>query len=217
MSSQFIKVLTVSHFYFSIPFTAVESAKSIRRLFHLTYLDQEQVSRNLIVKFSSHRIAGSLYRALTEKHAFYSCETVRTAVTTQFIRDLKGTIVSIFNEGTELGKRYVFDIQRTVREVYDSSRRMMHQRGIEVKHYVAENNCDDTTGESASELHDKVDRRIQEALSCEICMDCKIDSMFSPCGHVSCHECAKKCERCPICRSDITSLNKIFLPMVKDE
>lgn len=172
------------------------------------------MSTNLIVKFSSHRIAGSIYRALTEKHAFYSCETVRTAVTTQFIRDLKGTIVSIFNEGTELGKRYVFDIQRTVREVYDNSRRMLHQRGIEVKHYVSENNCDETSVESTSEVNDKVDRKIQEALSCKICMDAKIDSMFSPCGHVSCHECAKKCERCPLCRSSINSLNKIFLPLV---
>ena len=210
----FEQTITEFIYIYSIPFTAVESAKSIRRLFHLTYLDDNQTSKNLVIKFSSHRIAGSLYRALTEKHAFYSCETVRTAVTTQFIRDLKGTIVSIFNEGTELGKRYVFDIQRTVREVYDNSRRILHQRGIEIKHYVADIDCDEAA-ESASETNDKIiDRRIMEALSCKICMDAKIDSMFSPCGHVSCHECAKKCERCPLCRSEINNLNKIFLPTV---
>jgi E3 ubiquitin-protein ligase MYLIP len=33
--------------------------------------------------------ATGLYRCITEKHAFYSCETVRSAVTSQFIRDLK--------------------------------------------------------------------------------------------------------------------------------
>ena len=37
----------------------------------------------------------------------FNCEvlfsSVRTAVTTQFIRDLKETIISIFNEGIELG------------------------------------------------------------------------------------------------------------------
>ena len=67
------------------------------------------------------------FSAVTEKHAFYSCETVRNAVTSQFIRDLKGTIVSLFNEKTPLGKNYVFDIRRTCREVYDHTRRVLHQ------------------------------------------------------------------------------------------
>lgn len=74
---------------FSIPFAAVESAKSLRRCFHLCYLDEDFAVSNLVVKFTSHRIAGTLYRSLTEKHAFYSCETVHKNVETQFIRDLK--------------------------------------------------------------------------------------------------------------------------------
>lgn len=74
---------------FSIPFSAVESAKSLRRCFHLCFLDEDFAVSNLIVKFASHRIAGTLYRSLTEKHAFYSCETVHKNVETQFIRDLK--------------------------------------------------------------------------------------------------------------------------------
>lgn len=74
---------------FSIPFSAVESAKSLRRCFHLCFLDEDFAVSNLVVKFASHRIAGTLYRSLTEKHAFYSCETVHKNVETQFIRDLK--------------------------------------------------------------------------------------------------------------------------------
>lgn len=74
---------------FTIPFSAVESAKSLRRCFHLCYLDEDFAVSNLVVKFASHRIAGTLYRSLTEKHAFYSCETVHKNVETQFIRDLK--------------------------------------------------------------------------------------------------------------------------------
>ena len=74
---------------FSIPFSAVESAKSLRRCFHLCYLNEDYIDSNLVIKFSSHRIAGTLYRALTEKHSFYSCETVHKNVETQFIRDLK--------------------------------------------------------------------------------------------------------------------------------
>lgn len=77
---------------FSIPFAAVESAKSLRRCFHLCYLDEDFAVSSLVVKFASHRIAGTLYRSLTEKHAFYSCETVHKNVETQFIRDLKVSI-----------------------------------------------------------------------------------------------------------------------------
>jgi hypothetical protein len=80
---------TTSSEAFSIPFSAVESAKSLRRCFHLCYLDEDFAVSNLVVKFASHRIAGTLYRSLTEKHAFYSCETVHKNVETQFIRDLK--------------------------------------------------------------------------------------------------------------------------------
>jgi hypothetical protein len=78
-----------SNVAFSIPFSAVESAKSLRRCFHLCYLDEDFAVSHLVVKFASHRIAGTLYRSLTEKHAFYSCETVHKNVETQFIRDLK--------------------------------------------------------------------------------------------------------------------------------
>jgi hypothetical protein len=35
--------------------------------------------------------------------------------------------VSIFNEDTSLGKKYVFDIRRTCREVYDNARRALYQ------------------------------------------------------------------------------------------
>lgn len=74
---------------FSIPFGAVESAKSIRRCFHLCYLNENFNTCSMVIKFPSHHIAGTLYRALTEKHSFYSCETVHKNVETQFIRDLK--------------------------------------------------------------------------------------------------------------------------------
>lgn len=38
----------------------------------------------------------------------------------------------MFNMYTKLGKLYVFDIQRTYREVYDHARRVLHARGIDV-------------------------------------------------------------------------------------
>lgn len=97
------------------------------RCFFLTHIDSNGESQALGFKLESGLAANAIYRAVTEKHAFYSCETVRNAVTTQFIRDLKGTIVSLFNENTTLGKNYVFDIRRTCREVYDHTRRELYQ------------------------------------------------------------------------------------------
>ncbi|PSN51645.1 hypothetical protein C0J52_09439 [Blattella germanica] len=75
----------------SIPYTAIQTAASQRRLFHLAYADVDGHDSSLQIKLESSQAASGLYRAITEKHAFYSCETVRSAVTAQFIRDLKST------------------------------------------------------------------------------------------------------------------------------
>ncbi|XP_067006118.1 E3 ubiquitin-protein ligase MYLIP isoform X2 [Anabrus simplex] len=75
----------------SIPYTAVQSAASHRRTFHLMYLSLDGDETSLDVKLETSQAASGLYRAITEKHAFYSCETVRSAVTAQFIRDLKSS------------------------------------------------------------------------------------------------------------------------------
>ena len=109
-----------------ISFTNITSASSHKRTFKLEYLTIDNQVAVLNIKLDSSHMASSLYRAITEDHAFYSCETVRSAVTAQFIRDLKGTIVSIFNEDSTLGKKYVFDIRRTCREVYDNARRALY-------------------------------------------------------------------------------------------
>lgn len=209
---------------YSVPFTAVKAAKSIKRSFRLTYMNEEHEETHIELKLPNHRTAACLYRAITEKHVFYSCETVRPVVTTQFIRDLKGTIVSMFNEDTELGKRYVFDIQRTCREVYDNSRRVLHARGIEISKVQKEGpqaqaeKLDQQLAdevEESSKLERLVEERLTEALTCVICADNIIDSMFLPCGHITaCRQCAEQCDRCPLCRANIECVNKAFLPPV---
>lgn len=99
-------------------------------MFRLEYVSLENQDKVLEVKQDSSQTANGLYRAITEKHAFYSCETVRSAVTAQYIRNLKGTIASIFNEDSTLGKKYVFDIRKTCREVYDNARRALYQGAV---------------------------------------------------------------------------------------
>lgn len=187
----------------SVPFTAVKAAKSIKRSFRLTYMNENHEETYVELKLPNHRTAASLYRAITEKHVFYSCETVRPIVTTQFIRDLKGTIVSMFNEDTELGKRYVFDIQRTCREVYDAARRTLHARGIEIAPSAEEHaetpaaalgRLEETLRsrqDASGQLEKLLDERIREAITCPICADGEIDTTFLPCGHMTaCRACA---------------------------
>lgn len=80
-------------FFCSIPWTAIQHASSHRRIFRLTYLGHDTLEKTIDIKLDSSQSASGLYRAVTEKHAFYSCETVRSAVTAQFIRDLKVRIL----------------------------------------------------------------------------------------------------------------------------
>lgn len=166
----------------------------MRRTFRLAYLSEDHENATLEVKLSCHATAALLYRAITEKHAFYSCETVRSAVTTQFIRDLKGTIISMFNEDTELGKRYVFDIQRTCREVYDNSRRILHSRGIAIDNVQQQHQQSKSSDEDEDDNQKTIkEKTLLEALTCRICMDHEIETMFSPCGHVAaCKPCSEK-------------------------
>lgn len=44
-------------------------------------------------------------------------------------------------------------------------------------------------------------------------MDNQIDNVFLPCGHVvACTSCAEQCDRCPVCRADVTQAQKLYLP-----
>lgn len=94
----------------------------------------------------------------------------------------------MFNEGSQLGKKYVFDIRLTFRELYDNSRRILHSKGIDI-----------TTVPQTSQIEDKESNLQSEAdskrvdLTCSICMDQKIDTLFLPCAHLSCCKfCAEK-------------------------
>ena len=45
---------------------------------------------------------------------------------------------------------------------------------------------------------------------CKICMDELNKIMLVPCGHCFCLKCSKNLTECPICRSQIQSINNIY-------
>lgn len=91
----------------------------------------------------------------------------------------------MFNEDTKLGKKYVFDIRLTFRELYDNSRRILHSRGAEM--LTSQSRHEDSPTSSNEPDSKRID------LSCSICMDQKIDTLFLPCAHLSCcRSCAQK-------------------------
>lgn len=121
----------------------------------------------------------------------------------------------MFNVDTKLGRFYVFDIQRTYREVYDHARRVLHAKGMDVsmapklndRHMGANDIADDdddvhdkynsADNDKASDIRHKMEKeiaeRISEAITCRICMDRVINTSFTPCGHIaSCYSCAEK-------------------------
>jgi len=189
-------------------------------------------------RLSTPRAASALYRSVTEMYSFYRCDTVRDVVATQFSFDIKGALVSIFNEHTNLGKKYVFDIRRTYREAHDHARRVLfalenavdsedNESGDEedeaeipstspesCNQCTTETKCDNCKAKHCSTLSETVEK-IQDSFTCQCCADSAINTVFIPCGHlVCCSDCSKKVENCPLCRSDISQVQSVFLPEI---
>ncbi|XP_034496047.1 baculoviral IAP repeat-containing protein 7 [Ailuropoda melanoleuca] len=54
-------------------------------------------------------------------------------------------------------------------------------------------------------------RRLQEERTCKVCLDRAVGTVFVPCGHLVCAECAPALRLCPICRAPIRSCVRTFL------
>uniref|UniRef100_A0A8C2AVE5 RING-type E3 ubiquitin transferase n=1 Tax=Cyprinus carpio TaxID=7962 RepID=A0A8C2AVE5_CYPCA len=202
---------------------ATQSGKSV----YLTVTKETSDSVVLLFKLISNRAASGLYRAITETHAFYRCDTVTNAVMMQYSRDFKGHLASLFlNENINLGKKYVFDIRRTSKEVYDYARRALYNAGI----VDMMSRPGERTPSSRSPSHDQEGaldcggcqqsrllqeklQKLREALLCMLCCEEEIDAAFCPCGHmVCCQNCAEQLQSCPVCRSEVEHVQHVYLP-----
>lgn len=182
---------------------------------------EEMDTRKIEVRLRSLRAACALYRCITEMHSFFRCDTVNSEVSSQVYRDFKGILASLFNENTTLGQNYVFDVQRTWREVYDSTRRKLMKeantnlcREEEAMEDGSESNIVPKNHEcqDVQILKAKLDK-IQESFLCSVCMDCDISTVLCPCGHMTCcQNCVVRLDECPLCRTAIQNIQPIYLP-----
>ncbi|KAL0962029.1 hypothetical protein UPYG_G00334840 [Umbra pygmaea] len=208
---------------------ATQSGKSV----YLTVTKDTSDSVVLLFKLISNRAASGLYRAITETHAFYRCDTVTNAVMMQYSRDFKGHLASLFlNENINLGKKYVFDIRRTSKEVYDYARRALYNAGIvDLVARAADADgartpscrspvrgqeemlADDCGSCQQSRALQERLQKLREALLCMLCCEDEIDAAFCPCGHmVCCQSCANQLQLCPVCRSEVEHVQHVYLP-----
>ncbi|KAK9961169.1 hypothetical protein ABG768_008973 [Culter alburnus] len=212
-----------------IVYPVIQMATQSGRNVYVTITKDNGDSVVLLFKFISPCAANGLYRAITEIHAFYRCDTVMSTVKMQYSRDFKGHLASLFlNESIDLGKRYIFDIQRTSKEVYDRARRALFKTGMAV------NGCESPRDScSHSPLRQtKVEREkrmcvgcrethilkeklqiLQDALTCALCCEQEINAAFCPCGHMfCCYNCASQLQCCPVCRSEVDRVQHVYLP-----
>ncbi|XP_007971814.1 E3 ubiquitin-protein ligase MYLIP isoform X2 [Chlorocebus sabaeus] len=217
---------TLNRIAYPVVQMATQSGKNV----YLTVTKESGNSIVLLFKMISTRAASGLYRAITETHAFYRCDTVTSAVMMQYSRDLKGHLASLFlNENINLGKKYVFDIKRTSKEVYDHARRALYNAGVvdlvsrsnqspshsPLKSSESSMNCSSCEGLSCQQtraLQEKL-RKLKEAMLCMVCCEEEINSTFCPCGHtVCCESCATQLQSCPVCRSHVEHVQHVYLP-----
>lgn len=205
---------------------ATQSGKNV----YLTITKESGNSLVLLFKVVSTRAASGLYRAITETHAFYRCDTVTSAVMMQYSRDLKGHLASLFlNDNINVGKKYVFDIKRTSKEVYDHARRALYNAGImdlyprndhsgqssplkTSESTLSCNSCENLSCQQTKALQEKL-RKLKEAMLCMVCCEEEINSAFCPCGHMVCCEgCATQLQSCPVCRALVDHVQHVYLP-----
>ncbi|KAI4891209.1 hypothetical protein NFI96_033045 [Prochilodus magdalenae] len=200
-------------------YPAIQMATQSGKNLYVTIVKDNGDNLVLLFKFITTSAASGLYRAITEIHAFYRCDTVTSAVMMQYNRDFKGHLASLFlNESADLGKKYIFDIQRTSKEVYDRARRTLFSTGLKRD---TQNPClsplkQTAVGDEEEAVYEACReklQRLQEALTCALCCEAEVDAAFCPCGHVvCCCNCAAQLQCCPVCRSEVDRIQHVYLP-----
>ncbi|XP_063970153.1 E3 ubiquitin-protein ligase MYLIP-like [Lytechinus pictus] len=86
----------------------------------------EDVLTALKFRLGSRKIAQALFRAFTESHTFFRCESVERVVRQQHSHTGFGSFLVLMKPDTSRGKVFRFDVGHTRRQAYDSAWRKLH-------------------------------------------------------------------------------------------
>ncbi|KAM9446297.1 E3 ubiquitin-protein ligase MYLIP-A-like [Clarias gariepinus] len=210
-----------------ISYPLIQITTQSRKSVYLTVTKESSDSVVMLFKLISNRAASGLYRAITETHTFYKCDTVTNAVMMQYSRDFKGHLALLFlNENVNLGKNYVFDIRRTSKEVYDYARRALYNASIVDLMFQSgarssssrspwhkQEGVPECGGCRQNRMLQEKLQKLREAFLCMVCCEEEIDAAFCSCGHtVCCENCAAQLQSCPVCRSEVEHIQHVYLP-----
>ncbi|CAK8685325.1 E3 ubiquitin-protein ligase MYLIP-like [Clavelina lepadiformis] len=209
-----------------IPFKAIQLATNTGKLIDINVYQDDGSVKTMVFRALSDTSSNGLYRIITEMLAFYTWDTVHSSVIHQHCLDFKGHFLALFRPNdSDMGKQYVFDVQRTSREAYDNARRVLYHKQKKLNDFSLsqKNALLEKKGNSQEAAADEVEvlkerlSAITDALTCNVCFDREIECAFVPCGHqVCCKECADRCQSCPVCRQSIEQILFVFLPIERE-
>ena len=86
------------------------------------------------------------------------------------------------------------------------------KEGEDVQHSSEDNSVSREYKENEVKELLEENQRLRGNMTCKICLDASVDTLFLPCRHlVSCEECASAVKSCPLCRTLIIGTVKTFL------
>lgn len=118
-------------------------------------------SQRVTYKLKNESDAVALFRTFTEFHTFYQCNSVKRSVVDQCTRTLFGRFVSVILPSNDIGKTYLFDVQRTRRQAYSHAWNEMNS----FRHSNMSRVPGSRSRYSVSEF-----RPVQSPLSCRKCL-----------------------------------------------
>ncbi|KAK3086353.1 hypothetical protein FSP39_017311 [Pinctada imbricata] len=202
------------------PYAIVKSAIHDGRKCKLYYFGEDGEEKHEEFRLVSNKASVALYRCITEMHSFFNSDTINNEVFQQRTQDLKDFLASIFR--SDVGSQnYVFDVQHTSREVYDSTRRQLLKSQGNV--LSLPNNSNNVNAGSCEFGHHSSDmdlecqklkeriEKLEESFVCRVCMDRNISTVLCPCGHMICCVCAKQLTDCPLCRTMIDNTQTVYI------
>lgn len=106
----------------SIPYEEISTVSYKGKLFTISYGDVSlHNQKKLGFKLKVQQGTINLFRTFTEFHSFFQCNMVKKSVMEKCTRTSAGRVASFFRPNSNIGRTYLFDVQKTRRQAYNAT------------------------------------------------------------------------------------------------